>query len=56
MKFFAVALMLSVVGFAGSVLLTRSPLESVDAYDSIVTIWVHGWQSSRESLTANARK
>ena len=31
-------------------LLRKSPLESVDAYDSIVTIWVHGKQISRDSL------
>ena len=27
-------------------------LESGDAYDSIVAVWVHGKQISRESLTA----
>ncbi len=41
---------------ANLVLLSRSPLESVDAYNSIVTIWVHGVESSRDSLSANARK
>jgi len=41
---------------ANLVLLTKSPLESVDAYDSIVTIWVHGMQVSRDSLAANAHK
>jgi imidazolonepropionase-like amidohydrolase len=37
---------------ANLVLLRRSPLESVDAYDSIVTVWVHGKQLSRDSLAA----
>ena len=39
---------------ANLVLLKQSPLESVDAYDSIVTIWVHGKQVSRASLAASA--
>ena len=38
------------------ILLKKSPLESVDAYDSIVTIWLHGQEVSRESLAANANK
>ena len=37
---------------ANLVLLRKSPLASVDAYDSIVTVWVHGRQISRESLAA----
>jgi len=37
---------------ANLVLLRKSPLASVDAYDSIVAVWVHGEQMSRESLTA----
>jgi imidazolonepropionase-like amidohydrolase len=41
---------------ANLVLLKNSPLESVEAYDSIVTIWIHGKQVSRESLVANANK
>src|SRR5664279_1149075 len=41
---------------ANLVLLKKSPLESMDAYDSIVTIWVHGKQVSRDSLAANAEK
>jgi hypothetical protein len=41
---------------ANLVLLKKSPLESVDAYDSIVTVWVHGRSVSRDSLTANANK
>jgi imidazolonepropionase-like amidohydrolase len=39
---------------ANLVLLKKSPLESVDAYDSIVTIWAHGKQVSRASLAASA--
>ena len=38
---------------ANLILLKKSPLESVDAYDSIVTVWLHGQQISRESLAAN---
>jgi imidazolonepropionase-like amidohydrolase len=38
------------------VLLKNSPLKSVEAYDSIVTIWIHGKQVSRDSLVANANK
>jgi imidazolonepropionase-like amidohydrolase len=41
---------------ANLVLLRKSPLETVDAYDSIVTVWVHGKQVSRDSLAANASK
>ena len=41
---------------ANLVLLKKSPLERVDAYDSIVTIWVHGDQLSRDSLAADAKK
>ena len=41
---------------ANLVLLKKSPLESIDAYDSIVTIWVHGKQVSRDNLAANAVK
>jgi imidazolonepropionase-like amidohydrolase len=41
---------------ANLILLRKSPLESVDAYDTIVTIWLHGQQVSRESLVANANK
>ena len=37
---------------ANLVLLRKSPLASVDAYDSIVSVWVHGRQISRESLAA----
>ena len=37
---------------ANLVLLRKSPLESVDAYDTIVTVWVHGTPIARESLAA----
>jgi len=41
---------------ANLVLLKKSPLESLEAYDSIVTVWVHGRALSRASLAANASK
>jgi len=41
---------------ANLVLLKKSPLESVDAYDSIVMVWVQGRPASRGSLTANSSK
>ena len=41
---------------ANLILLKKSPLESVDAYDSIVTIWLHGKPMSRDSLAANSSK
>lgn len=41
---------------ANLVLLRKSPLESVDAYDSIVTVWIHGKQISRDSLAVNPNK
>jgi len=37
------------------VLLNKSPLESLDAYDSIATVWVHGEPASRDSLAVNAK-
>jgi imidazolonepropionase-like amidohydrolase len=37
---------------ANLLLLGRSPLESVDAYDSILTVWVHGTAIPREALAA----
>ena len=37
---------------ANLVLLKKSPLKDVDAYDSIVTIWVHGKEVSRDALAA----
>ena len=39
---------------ANLVLLKKSPLESVDAYDNIVTVWVHGKLVSRDSLAVKA--
>ncbi len=41
---------------ANLVLMKKSPLESVDAYDSITTVWVHGKMIQRDSLAANAVK
>jgi Amidohydrolase family len=41
---------------ANLVLLEKSPLESLDAYDSITTVWVHGKAVSRDSLAANSNK
>jgi imidazolonepropionase-like amidohydrolase len=41
---------------ANLVLLKKSPLESMDAYDSIVTVWVHGKPTSRDRLTANSSR
>jgi imidazolonepropionase-like amidohydrolase len=41
---------------ANLVLMKRSPLESVDAYDSITMVWVHGKAISRDSLVANSEK
>jgi imidazolonepropionase-like amidohydrolase len=41
---------------ANLVLLKKSPLENVDAYDSIATIWIHGQSASRESLAVNSNK
>jgi imidazolonepropionase-like amidohydrolase len=41
---------------ANLVLLKKSPLESVDAYDSITAVWVHGTQISRDSLAVDSNK
>ena len=41
---------------ADLVLLEKSPLESLDAYDTIVTVWVHGKPVSRDSLAVNSNK
>lgn len=41
---------------ANLVLMKKSPLESVDAYDSITTVWVHGKAIERDSLTAGENK
>jgi imidazolonepropionase-like amidohydrolase len=39
---------------ANLVLLKTSPLERIDAYDSIVTVWMHGRSIARGTLAANA--
>ena len=41
---------------ANLLLLETSPLESVDAYDRIVTVWIHGKAVARESLAANSER
>jgi Amidohydrolase family len=41
---------------ANLVLLKKSPLESLEAYDSILTVWIHGRSTSRDSLAANSSK
>ena len=41
---------------ANLVLLRKSPLESLEAYDTIVTVWVHGKPASRGSLAASSSK
>jgi imidazolonepropionase-like amidohydrolase len=41
---------------ANLLLLNKSPLESVDAYDSIAAVWIHGTAVSRDSLTVDANK
>jgi len=41
---------------ANLVLLRKSPLESLDAYDSIVTVWVHGKPVLRDSLAVGSNK
>ena len=41
---------------ANLVMLKKSPLESVDAYDSITAVWVHGKVASRESLAVNSNQ
>ena len=41
---------------ANLILLRKSPLESLEAYDTIVTVWVHGRPASRGSLAAVSSK
>jgi hypothetical protein len=41
---------------ADLILLRKSPLESLEAYDTIVTVWVHGRPASRGSLVADSSK
>jgi hypothetical protein len=36
------------------VLLKKSPLQSVDAYDSIATVWIHGEPVSRDNLAVDS--
>lgn len=40
---------------ANLILLKKSPLESVDAYDSITTVFVHGNAIPRETLAADQK-
>jgi imidazolonepropionase-like amidohydrolase len=41
---------------ANLVLMKKSPLESVDAYDSITTVWVHGKAVPRDALAVNSER
>ena len=41
---------------ANLVLLKKSPLASLDAYDSITTVWVHGTAVARDSLAVDSGK
>jgi imidazolonepropionase-like amidohydrolase len=41
---------------ANLVLLKKSPLQTVEAYDTIVTVWVHGRPASRSSLAVDSSK
>jgi imidazolonepropionase-like amidohydrolase len=41
---------------ANLVLMKKSPLDTVDAYDSITTVWVHGRTIPRGSLAANSKR
>jgi imidazolonepropionase-like amidohydrolase len=40
---------------ANLVLMKKSPLDTVDAYDSITTIWVHGQMVPRDNLAIHSR-
>jgi len=40
---------------ANLVLMRKSPLESVDAYDTITTVWVHGKAVPRDTLAVTSR-
>jgi imidazolonepropionase-like amidohydrolase len=40
---------------ANLVLMKKSPLESVEAYDSISEVWMHGKEVERESLAADGK-
>lgn len=41
---------------ANLVLMKKNPLETVDAYDRITAVWVHGQEISRENLAADAKR
>jgi imidazolonepropionase-like amidohydrolase len=41
---------------ANLVLMKQSPMETVDAYDSITTVWVHGKEIPRDSLAADSNR
>jgi len=41
---------------ANLVLMTKNPLETIDAYDSITTVFLHGKQIPRESLAADSKR
>lgn len=41
---------------ANLVLLTKNPLETIDAYDSITTVFLHGKAIPRESLAVNPKR
>jgi len=41
---------------ANLVLMKKSPLESVEAYDSITTVWVHGKAVPRDDLAVNSTR
>ena len=41
---------------ANLVLMTKNPLETIDAYDSITTVFVHGKPISREDLAADNKR
>ena len=40
---------------ANLILMKKSPLETVEAYDSITTVWVHGKAVPRETLAVNSK-
>jgi imidazolonepropionase-like amidohydrolase len=41
---------------ANLVLMTKNPLETIDAYDSITTVFVHGKPISRKALAADSKQ
>jgi len=41
---------------ANLVLMTKNPLETIDAYDSITTVFVHGKPVSRKDLAADSKR